>query len=192
METLRRSVPVHKTDYIYSDYLIKAAFHQTFMQWMPYFGATGNVDSTAVDQYMFAANFAPWFSFDYEMRRDDIDFSPMKALLSLRKDLVHCLYGDFIPLLPYSRDSREWLLWQLDNPKDGEGIIMAIARERSVYCSALAKPQFIDLTARYEIKTIKDLEYGEASIITGEQLAAGWLFETQTFPQAMMLHYKRL
>jgi len=191
LETLRRSVPVHKTDYIYHDYPIKAAFHQTFMQWMPYFGASGNCDNMPVDQYMFAANFAPWFGFDYEMRKDDLDFAPMKALLALRGDLTRCLYGDFVPLLPYSRDVREWLMWQLDSPKHGEGVIMAIAREGSVYRSALAKPQFIDPEARYEIKTVKGLAYGEASVVTGEQLAAGWLFEAETFPQAMILCYKR-
>ena len=192
LETLRRSAPVHKTDYIYHDYLIKAAFHQTFMQWIPYFGASGNSDNMPVDQYMFAANYAPWFSFDYEMRSEGLDLTPMKALLALREDTAHCLYGDFIPLLPYSRDAREWLMWQLDSPGGGDGVIIAIARAGSVYRSALAKPQFIGPGARYEIKTAENLQYGETSVITGEELAAGWLFEADSFPQAMMLYYKRI
>ena len=192
LETLRRSVPVHKTDYGYSDYLIKAAFHQTFMQWIPYFGASGNADNMPVDQYMFAANFAPWFSFDYEMRNEGIDFAPMKNLLALREDTAHCLYGDFIPLLPYSRDAREWLMWQLDSPNDGDGLIVAIAREGSVYHSALAKPLFIEAEADYEIKEIKGLKYGPALAAKGEDLSKGYLFSADAFPQAMMVYYRRV
>ena len=192
LETLRRSAPVHKTDYVYHDYLIKAAFHQTFMQLIPYFGATGNADNMPVDQYMFAANFAPWFGFDYEMRNDKTDFAPMKDLLKLRGDLCRCLYGDFIPLLPYSRDPREWLMWQLDSPNDGDGVILAIAREGSVYKSALAVPLFIDENAQYEIKEIKELKYGEPVVTTGEKLSKGYLLSSDTLPQAMMIYYRKI
>ena len=192
LETLRRSVPIHKTDYTYSDYLVKAALHQSLLQWVPYFGASGNGGDIPVNQYMFVANFAAWFAFEYDMRRDGIDFAPMKALLALREDLAHCLYGDFVPLLPYSRDRREWLMWQFDSPGEGDGIVVAIARDGSAYRSAVAKPLFIDPAAQYEVRTIKDFAYGEPAKIKGDALAGGWLFEAGEFPQGMILYYKKL
>ena len=37
LETMRRSVPLHYTDYGYGDHPVKLAFHRTLYEWIPYF-----------------------------------------------------------------------------------------------------------------------------------------------------------
>ncbi len=52
LETLRRSVPLHPTDYNYSDLPVKQAFHHVLFLWMPYFGGPARpIDR--VDPYSF-------------------------------------------------------------------------------------------------------------------------------------------
>ena len=52
LETLRRAVPLHPTDYNYSHLAAKQAFHLSLFQWIPYFGSnTMPIDT--VDAYAF-------------------------------------------------------------------------------------------------------------------------------------------
>ena len=59
LETMRRSVPLHKTDADYSNFEQKQGMHHTLFQWFPYFGtiATGwNVDNV-IDDYSLRTGF---------------------------------------------------------------------------------------------------------------------------------------
>ena len=50
LETMRRAVPLHPTDYNYGHLAAKQAFHQSLFQWIPYFGSN-TVPVDTVDAY---------------------------------------------------------------------------------------------------------------------------------------------
>ena len=79
LETMRRSVPLHYTDYGYGDHPVKLAFHRTLYEWIPYFkectlswdlSGPGRFDSQA-DSYSFHCGLAAMLFATVDIRRDD-------------------------------------------------------------------------------------------------------------------------
>jgi alpha-galactosidase len=105
LETMRRSVPLHYTDYGYGDHPVKLAFHRTMYEWIPYFkectlswdiseeetradagwdgGAGGSTTAITVrarfdpriDSYAYHCGMAPMLFATLDIRRDDYDFA---------------------------------------------------------------------------------------------------------------------
>jgi alpha-galactosidase len=79
LETMRLSVPLHKTDYGYDDLPAKQAFHHTLSSWLPYYGAYVLPVDT-VDVYAFRSSLAPMTMLTYDLRRRDVDWRPLQPL----------------------------------------------------------------------------------------------------------------
>lgn len=193
LETVRRSICLCPTDLILSPLPVTlASFNQTLAQWIPYYSLSFH-HGDSPSAYTLAVSFSAWFSFDADIFNEAVDFTTIKAFLAAREDLVPFLKGDFIPLLPYSRDSQNWLLWQYDRSDLGEGIIFAIAHEGSLYRSIVARPLNIAPDFDYEIRTNEGFVFDAPVRISGKQLLEeGILIEINEFPKAVIIRYKRL
>ena len=132
LETMRRGVPLHKTDYNYSDLPVKQAFHHTLFSWLPYFAAP-MVPAEQVDPYAFHSAFCLFLATGYEVRRDDLDWPLHQALTDKWRELAPFLYGDYYPLTPFHRDEEYWMVWQFNRPEQGDGMVQAFRR---VHCAA--------------------------------------------------------
>ena len=71
LETMRRSIAIHKTDSDYSDLTQKQSMHHSFFQWLPYFGtlALGRGPGAVADRYNFRTAFVPWMAYTYDVSR---------------------------------------------------------------------------------------------------------------------------
>ena len=142
LETMRRSVPLHYTDYGYGDHPVKLAFHRTLYEWIPYFkectlswdiaGKPTDVTGAQrfdhrVDSYSFHCGMAPMLFATIDVRRDDYDYPLAKKMIAIWRrasDLI--LYGDYYPHTPFHRSGEKWVAWQFDNPETGCGFIQGI------------------------------------------------------------------
>lgn len=173
LETMRRSVPLHYSDYGYGDHAVKLAFQRTLCEWIPYFKeSTCSWDllgparwDHATDSFSFHCAMAPMVLATLDIRRDDYDFAlaaKMIAIWRRASDLL--LHGDYYPLTPYHRAPTQWVARQFDRPELGRGFIQAIRlpdapREAlTVYPEALAP----DAAYRFE-----NPETGEVRMLTG-------------------------
>jgi hypothetical protein len=84
------------------------------------------------------------------------------------RETAHCLYGDYYPLTPYSRDEREWIGWQFHLPETDEGMVQVFMRAESPFEKAVFKLKGLDSDVEYRIK---DYDTGLITTAKGADLA---------------------
>jgi alpha-galactosidase len=162
LETLRRAVPLLR-----SDYIIEPVGNQGHTYgiafWMPYFG-TG---SGSVDPYMLRSVMCPHFTACFDMRRKDLNFDLLRRVLGQWRKFAPNYLGDYYPLTPYSLDKSAWIAWQFDRPEAGEGMIQAFRRTESVYETIRVKLRGLEPEARY---MLTNLDAAGSTQMTGREL----------------------
>ena len=167
LETMRRAIALHPTDYNYGHLAAKQAFHATLFQWLPCFGSN-TVPVGTVDAYAIRSGHAMNVVLGYDMRRPDLDYDLLRKLTVEWRQIVPYYRGDFYPLTGDSRDEEHWLAWQFDRPEQGDGIVEAFRRERTKPETASYHLRGIDTASRYEIT---DLDTGRSKALSGKALA---------------------
>ncbi|NQU11003.1 alpha-galactosidase [bacterium] len=191
LETMRLSVPLHKTDYQYDDLTAKQAMHHALSSWLPYYGAYVLPVDT-VDPYAFRSALAPMTMLTYDLRRRDIDWRPLRKLTEEWRRLTGTgyFYGDYYPLTPYNRDDDQWIAWQFHQPDRDAGLVQAFRRKNSPVAVAFFPLRGLDPTATYVI-TDQDRQApprefpGEALVLAGLAVAL------PQAPQAGVVVYRR-
>ena len=185
LETLRRAVPLLR-----SDYIIEPVGNQCHTYgisfWMPFYG-TG---SGAVDPYLLRSVMCPHFTGCWDMRRDDIDYGLVRRLMAQWKRVAPCFMGDYYPLTGCSSANDAWIAWQFDLPERGEGMVQAFRRGDSIYESARLRLRGLEPGARY---ALTNLDGGRRRQMDGERLMEeGLPVAIKDRPAAAIITYKRL
>ena len=176
LETLRRSVPLHYSDYGYGDNPVKLAFHHTLYAWIPYFaertlswdaGGKARFDH-CVDSYSYHCGMAPMLFATLDIRRDDYDYALAKRMIDIwRRASGLILNGDYYPHTPFHRSAQQWVAWQFDCPETGRGLVQGIRLPACPEETLTIHPQGIypDATHSFE-----NAETGETRDIPGRDL----------------------
>jgi len=184
LETLRRAVPLLR-----SDYIIEPVGNQCHTYgiafWMPYYG-TG---SGAMDAYGLRSVMCPHFTACWDMRRKDLEFDEVRRIMGQWRQFARCFFGDYYPLTSYTLDNDDWIAWQFDRPDLGEGMVQVFRRSDSIYEAVRFKLRGLDPDARYRIT---NLDAPDPIEMTGrEMMTKGVRIDTTEQPAAMVLTYKR-
>jgi len=184
LETLRRAVPLLRSDYILEPV---GQQNHTFgiASWIPYYGTGVN----NADPYTFRSQMCPWITGVYDVRRTDLDYDAIRKLLAQWQEISKFYAGDFYPLTPYVADDTQWLAWQFHDPKQDAGVVQTFRRAQSIYEAATLKLRGLDPAGRYEVR---DLDTDSTRTATGEELAAGLRVELKQQPQAAVVMYRRV
>lgn len=176
LETMRRSVPLHYTDYGYGNHSIKLAFHHTLYQWIPYFkevtlswdlGGVARFDHV-VERYAYHCGLGALLGLGLDIRRDDYDVALAKELIALwRRAAEPLLYGDYYPHTPASRSDQAWVAWQFDQPERGHGFLQAIRLPAAPQEHFSFYLQGVDPAANYRFE---QAETGEIQEVSGPDL----------------------
>ncbi len=176
LETMRRAVPLHYSDYGYGYHAIKLSFHQTLFEWLPYFKDVtlswdvvppGRFDKQ-VDSYSYHCAMAPMLMLGLDIKRDDYDFDLSKKMIAIwRRASGLILHGDYYPHTPFHRSKDEWVAWQFDSPEMGQGFLQAIRLPASEKGTLTIHPKGIDPSVMY---LFENPETGETREITGKEV----------------------
>ncbi len=175
IETMRRAVPLWR-----SDYAFEAIGHQCMMYglslWLPFHG-TGTVFTrnasyygsghTPVEPYAFWSNAGQSVGFGIDVRLKDLDYTAIRRLIAQWRRIAPNYYGDFYPLTPWTRDETAWMAWQFDRPESGEGMVQIFRRQNSFYESARFRLFGLDADAEY---VVYNLDTGEQERHSGRKL----------------------
>ncbi len=175
LETMRRAVPLWR-----SDYAFEPVGHQCMTYgislWLPYHG-TGTVacvdapyyggGATPVQPYAFWSNAAPSLGGGFDMRIKDLDYATLRKLFGEWRIMSDFYYGDYYPLTPYTQADHEWMAWQFDRPEKGDGVVQAFRRAGSFYETARLPLRGVDPESAYAIT-----QFGsdEAKQMSGREL----------------------
>jgi alpha-galactosidase len=185
LETLRRSVPLWRSDYIMEPVGTQGCTYG-ISSWIPFYG-TGVKEP---DAYLFRSMMTPYPNCLWDARRTDLNYDELRRLTSQWTQVAPNYAGDFYPLTPYSLDRSAWIGWQFDRPEVGEGMVQIFRRGGSIYRSADLVLRGLDRAARY---TILDLDAPEKSReMTGDELLQkGIPVEIGARPGSALFTYKR-
>jgi alpha-galactosidase len=163
LETMRRAVPLWR-----SDYAFECTGHQCMTygisSWLPYHG-TGTVaardagyyggGATPVEPYAFWSNASPGFGMGIDLRERKLDYATLRRLVAGWREVSPNYYGDFYPLTPWTRDNAVWVAWQFDRPEAGAGMVQVFRRQNSPYETARLPLRGLDANRRYRLKTLE-------------------------------------
>jgi len=199
LETMRRAVPLWRSDYAY-----EAIGHQCMTYglslWLPFHG-TGTVATqdapyygggrTPVDPYAFWSNAGQSsLGLGIDIRIKDLDYAKLRGLLADWRQVSPDYYGDFYPLTPWNRSRDTWIAWQFDRPEAGEGIVQVFRRDASVYESARFKLHGLEPGTRYRVSRVGEAARSEAQ--SGAALMnPGLLVNIAEPPGVAVLRYQR-
>ncbi len=151
LETMRRAVALHPTDYNYGHLAAKQAFHSSLFQWLPYY-ASNTIPIDTVDAYAIRSGYAPAVVLGYDLRRNDLDTARLRTLTEQWRSIVPLFAADFYPLTPYSIDENQWFGWQFYDPASGKGCLQFFRRSACDDSTKTFKLKGLDAGAQYEVK----------------------------------------
>ena len=188
LETLRRSVPLHKSDMEYPNLTAKQTQFYGLAPWEPFFGAPV-YPAERVEVYGFRSGIALLTGLGYDTRRADLDYTLMRKMAGQWRRVVDYLWGDFYPLTGWSSEGDVWMAWQFDKPEEGKGIVQAFRRPQSAYESARFKLRGLEAEASYRVRNL-DVE-GEMRLTGRELMERGLLVSIPDQPGAVILLYEK-
>ena len=125
LETLRRSVPLWRSDYWGPDSVLQ---NQTYglALWIPFFGTGTN----ATDKYPFRSSLGSSLFTSWDVRDKNLDYAKLRRLNAEFWRIAAFFVEDYYPLTAYSPASDAWMAWQFDSPDAGGGMVQAFRRDR--------------------------------------------------------------
>jgi len=186
LETLRRAVPLLRSDYIMEP-VGNQCHTWALSDWFPFFG-TG---TSKTSDYEVRSVLCPSFTACFDQRQDDIDWQRLQQLINQRKLYADNYYGDYYPLTPYSLDKNVWIAWQFNLPNKGTGFVQAFRREEAENDKVRLPLHGLELSARYRITPLgKEAQPFE---LTGKELMEyGIPITLSEKPSAIIVIYKKI
>ncbi|MBN2210636.1 MAG: alpha-galactosidase [Sedimentisphaerales bacterium] len=197
LETLRRSVPLWRTDYAHSA-IVQQCQTYGISEWIPYYG-TGNLacegsyygsGPTPVVPYAFWSNISPSLMVGLDVRVQDMDYPQLQKLFAYWRKIIPNYYGDYYPLSSHSTKSDAWMAWQFNRPEIGQGLVQAFVRPDAPILGLRVKLQDLTPDAVYEISRYNT---DEKTTQTGQDLMQNGLkIYTDASPEAAVITYKKI
>lgn len=125
IDSMRRAVPLHKTDHDYSRQDDKQSMHQSLFGWLPYFGAcmVGPDKCSEVNPYMIQSTYAPWVALCANVYAEGYDWDCLRRYTQLWQELNPYYTADYYPLTAWSRGDKAWRGWEFFDPKTESGFL---------------------------------------------------------------------
>ncbi len=125
IETMRRSVPLHISDFWDGNddgFNERQTCVLEFSRWIPYFKL--EVHSTApATMYNYRSSMAPWFILSVDYTNNNSDWTNAKQAETEWRQLSKYYYSDFYPLTEFSKSPDAWRAWQYYDPETSSGAV---------------------------------------------------------------------
>lgn len=171
VETLRRAVPLLRSDYQSFEgdpAFITGNQGHTYglSSWIPFYGTGVYYNPERMVESM-RSHLSPSFGICVDVRRNDIDWNLYRRLVDQWRLVAGCMLGDFYPLTPHRLDEDCWIAWQFNRPEHGDGMIQAFRRHGNADASLRAKLHGLDPEAVY---SVRNLDEDTTTEISGREL----------------------
>ena len=198
LETLRRCVPLWRSDYAFEPIGHQGQTYGLSF-WLPFHG-TGTVayvdapyyggGASPVQPYAFWSNSGISLVFGLDMRVKELDYDTLRKLVRQWRSISADYYGDFYPLTPWSLEKNVWIGWQFHRPEIGRGMVQAFRRPENAAPRGRFKLRGLLPDARYEVTNL-DLP-GKTRMTGRELMEAGVEIAIEDRPGAAVVTYLKL
>ncbi len=191
LETVRRAVPILRSDYAGNprdpnyDPLSQQNHVYGLSFWMPYHGS----GIEHVDTYWTRSLMGPIVGFGIDTRKAGWNYELLRKLYRQVRQVQPCYLGDYWPLTRYCKDASQWCAYQFDLPEAGWGIVHAFRRKSCPDQTITLKLRGLQPRANYRLQ---DIDEGLPRQVEGRELLETGLKVTAPEPQtALIFTYRR-
>ena len=195
LETMRRAVPVMRSDFVLpsAPEIVEGNQGHTYglSSWLPWHGS----ENWFTDSYSSRSFYLPGFVMtefsDYLEPSTKIKKENLEAIKKSYRECAEVaplMLGDYYPLTPYHRDLDQWLAWQFNRPEKGDGLVQAFRRKNCAGDKITLKLQGLDAKTTYELK---NFDGGISTKTGGVLMAEGLTISLSEAPAAAVLTYKK-
>ena len=149
LETLRRAVPMHRSDYN-GEPVGDQNIGFGLALWVPYSGGP----ALSRDNYVFRSSWSPQIYLAWDVRRADLDYDWIRKAVAQWRSVAPDMLGDYYPLLPYNPTNNAWMAWQFDNQERREGFVQAFRRENSATTEVRLTLHGLDPDSKYRVTNL--------------------------------------
>ncbi len=168
LETLRRAVPLHRTDYSVDASDATQAATQALSNWVPFSGQPMNQSMDGgFDSYRIRSTYAPSVTLNWDYRNADQDWPQMAALVEELRMVQQYYYNDYYELLPYNNNDVEWNGWQFIDSQNNEGVIQLFCPQNANELKKTIKLYGLNPDVTYVLTDVDGLN---STIATGREL----------------------
>jgi alpha-galactosidase len=185
LETLRRAVPLLRSDY-WNDPIAQQSQTYGISLWIPYHGS----GMAAADSYWFRSCIFPASRVGCDTRKKDLDYPLIRRMISEFRRVEPYLLGDYYPLMPYSLENDVWIAWQFDRPETGEGMVQVFRRAKSTLETTSIRLRGLMPEASYSITSLDPLR--TLKLGGKELMVEGLHVAIDKRPGAVVLIYERV
>ncbi len=186
LETMRRAVPLLRSDYLLEP--VGQQIHQYGSSfWIPFEGTGGR----AFDDYLLRSHLSPYINLCYDARVKDDNWELVRRNMKIwREELVPYYAGDYYPLTRATADEDVWIGWQYNDPKRKSGVIQMFRRIDSTMTSGMFPLFGLEKDAQY---LFRDVDSGKTFTGRGKDLMeAGCPLTISKAPYAAIFHYEKV
>jgi len=167
LETMRRSIPKHRSDYIFEP-TSQQCMTYALSSWFPIHGS----GTLSMDRYELWSTEAPSNTTAWDVTNPDLPYDELKRFgEEFRIVAALQIEGDFYPLTPHSTDNAHWIAWQFHRPDTGEGLMQVFRRPNSIYEAASLPLRGVEPDAEYRVRVLGG--EGEWTMLGEEMRQAG-------------------
>ena len=180
LETLRRSVPLLRSDYQFGHEATMPNQGHTYgiSSWIPYYGS----GCAFTDPYSARSYIMPCSGYGGTNAATRLAYDECRSVAPF-------MLGDYYPLTPYSIQPTDWIAWQFDRPDLGGGVIQAFRRDQNESPMQVLRLTGLAPSAKYEVT---DLDGGAPKTMSGRDLMErGLLMDIKSQPGSTVIFYQR-
>ena len=173
IETLRRSVPLWRSDYqcmANSNVNATLSHHLSYNSWLPY---SGTSVGRLYDLYRARCSYGTSLASNYAYSEND-EFCDTKEKIEFLKKmgdeyrmLRPYFSEDFYPITEITAKADVWTAAQFDRPSHNDGILQVFRRDKSPCTEALFRLYAIDEGAEY---VFTDIDDNSETVISGKEI----------------------
>jgi alpha-galactosidase len=185
LETMRRSVPLDRSDYQFEPTGNQCQTYGISL-WLPYYGTGVGPQTTdggawGPGQYVVRSSLAPCYASSVEVgtaTREDwaLLHTMNEEFVRIQNDL---LYSDFYPLTDFSLEEDVWMAFQFDRPAAGSGVVLAFRRPHAPQTTMQLVLHGLDAGTDYQFE---NFDTGDKAVLSGRTAMAKGL--TVSLPDA--------
>ena len=199
IESMRRSVPMMRSDFDRTTIAMRLSQSSTFPKWIPFHGSCvketetqlGSEEGRGPDAYVSRASFLPIFNYHAQVTQNpNLDFDLMRKNMDEWRSVSHLLTRDFYVLTPWHHefDRYSWTAFAYDAPELGESLLLAFRQEESDCDTLTVKLPFACEDALY---TLTNADSGEKTAVSGRTLAEGFELKLDCPRSSLMMRIQK-
>jgi alpha-galactosidase len=184
LETISRSAPLWRTDYIYGE----PNGYQCHTYGLSLFLPLSGTGLNRTDLYAFRSSLGSAVVLNWKLTSHDMSIPEMQNCLKEFREIRPYFYEDYYPLTGLIDLTGEdvWLAYQLDRPSDKTGVVVAFRRKDNLSETLSVKLKGINEEGTY---TIYNSDNKTTIIKKGKELREGLILEIKETPGSILLMY---